>query len=205
MMKAILIVEGPTDREFFKNILISSGKSSPDEIDIRPGYGKYEIYKIAKSYIRTHLYKIGIARDMDKGTPSTLEEQLRHEFSSANFSLQNEGIWYKVEKSRVLLIPMGLFGDQQLIDLGVKSFAHEDYLLKLLLSSLKSVDRLKSEIALRRERKIPLNKSKDILNVAVSLGLSPENYLDLLVEAPHPAHRDIIKPIDDKLEILKDP
>lgn len=206
MMKVKLIVEGKgNDKDFFDNVLKLPGNDFHEEIEVISGGGKYEAVDIAKTYIRLGFNKIGLARDIDQNRIENLIDKIRGELSSGNFTVEEEKPWLKINKSKVLPIPVGLPGDDLLKKFGVNRFAHEDYLLKIFLLNIESKERLKRKIKLERRKNKACDRSKDILDLAMELSLLTADYRSTLLKTDASTCMNVVNTLKDNLEILKDP
>jgi len=149
MTRSILIVEGWGDKAFFETLIQKLYGKKPEELglDIKVGHDKRRAKDMLRSYIRLGFTKVGIARDIDDGSPHEEESNIRDNLASELKSpVKIEKDFILAGESKVMAIPMGLYNDGELKNLGITRCEMEDYLVKLALreSPKKSNKRLLS-------------------------------------------------------------
>jgi len=149
MTRSTLIVEGWDDKAFFEAIIqkLYERKSEELGLDITVGHDKRQAKDTLRIYIRQGFLKVGIARDINDSSPQEEENNIRDNLASELHSpLKIEKDFILAGESRVIPIPMGLYNDSELKNLGITRYEMEDYLVKLALreSPKKSNKRLLS-------------------------------------------------------------
>jgi hypothetical protein len=162
MVESILIVEGWDDKAFFEILISKVFERKPEELglDIRIGDDKKRAKDALRLYVRQRFIKIGIARDIDDSSPQDVEGFIRDNLASELGSpIKSEKGIFLIGKSQVIAIPMGLYNDEELKNLGINRCEMEDYLVKL---------------ALLKSPKRPDKRLKDLLKDMYHLGKSKE-------------------------------
>lgn len=151
MARSTLIVEGWDDKAFFETLIQKLFDRKPEELglDIRVGYDKRQAKDMLRLYVRQGFTKIGIARDINDNSPEEEESNIKDNLASELKSpVKIERDFILAGESKVIAIPMGLYNDEELKNLGITRYEMEDYLVKLALreSPKKSNKRLLSSL-----------------------------------------------------------
>lgn len=136
MAESVLIVEGWDDRAFFESLIQKTFEKKPEELglDIRVGRDKTQAKDVLRTYVRQGFIKIGIARDINDSSPQEEEGHIRANLASEVKSrVKIERGFLLAGESRVMVIPTGLYNDEELKGLGITRYEMEDYLVKLVL------------------------------------------------------------------------
>lgn len=151
MTRSILIVEGWDDKAFFETLIqkLFGGKPQDLGLDMMVGRDKRQAKDMLRSYVGLDFTKIGIARDIDDRSPQQEENNIRDNLASEfKSSVEIEKGLIIAGETKVIAIPMGLYDDEELRNLGIAQYEMEDYLVKLALreSPKESTERLLSSL-----------------------------------------------------------
>ena len=149
MTRSTLIVEGWDDKAFFETLIQKLFERKPEELglDITVGRDKRQAKDMLRAYVRQGFLKVGIARDINDSSPQKEESDIRDNLASEVKSpVKTEKDFILAGETKVIAIPMGLYNDEELKNLGITRHEMEDYLVKLALreSPKKSNKRLLS-------------------------------------------------------------
>jgi len=163
-MANVLVVEGHTDAAFFQHLFdrllfadsnlqfetefgrenVPSGiqgtlrDGTSLEVEFRIAGGINNIPSAIETLLRNRVYEFTVALDVDDSTPERRLQSVREAIASqVSGPVQVESGEHRVvtfEGGRVPVLAMGLYQDPALDELGVSSYAREDYLVKLLLA-----------------------------------------------------------------------
>lgn len=136
MTRSILVVESWDDRVFFEALIQKLFERKPEELelDIKIGHDKRQAKDALRVYVRQGFLKVGIARDIDDSSPEEEENNIKDNLASECKSpVKVEKDFILAWKSKVIAIPMGLYNDKELKNLGITRHEMEDYLVKLAL------------------------------------------------------------------------
>jgi hypothetical protein len=175
-MPQILVVEGNTDVAFFQELsklLPSSLPESP--FDFRSAEGKDNIPDIIRALLAADVRAFAVAKDIDAGSPEQTLQSIRGTVYSYLGLNPPRGLAQKrleAEGRTISVIPMGLYQDDALKELGVTSHAMDDYLIKLLLQDPNLSDNVPELRSLLlqilpaiRDHKVPFNRSKQLFQL----------------------------------------
>jgi hypothetical protein len=164
MTRSTLIVEGWDDKAFFETLIEKLYGRKPEELglDITVGRDKRQAKDMLRVYVRRGFLKVGIARDINDSSPHEEERNINDNLASEFRSpVKIEKDFILAGASKVIAIPMGLYNDEELKNLGITRYEMEDYLVKLVLreSPKKSNKRLLSLL----KNMYHLERSKEFL------------------------------------------
>lgn len=149
--KTILLVEGDTDEAFMKPIIEREGLSPHLELHI--SHGKEKLLDHLPALIRAFLI-VGAAIDLNDGDEERLYQSVQTRLQPKfEVTVVQPGV-LKVDQASLIVIPLGLPGDQELAGLGISRHSIDDYILKILLMDDKTLELLSG----RRLKGIPLKE-----------------------------------------------
>jgi 5S rRNA maturation endonuclease (ribonuclease M5) len=131
--KKFIVVEGDEDIQFFKSLLQRYGK----DIE-RLGYliraGGKELSKDISVALLSTKKDVIIAVDCDKQDKEALIQSLINALENKKYKIKNrKDNTLELEGDlKITLLPLGLYNDERLKQIGIRQFEMEDYCLKLI-------------------------------------------------------------------------
>lgn len=131
--KKFIVVEGEDDAQFLKSLLNRYGRDV-EELGYLVTAGNKDIIKRVLTALLSTKKEIVVMMDYDKQEKKTLIQSLANAVESRNYKIisQNDNAMEIEGNIRVNLIPMGLYSDEMLKQIGINQFEMEDYCLKLI-------------------------------------------------------------------------
>lgn len=172
-MAVVLLVEGDTDRTFFRSLCNRFFPNRELEYDVYNG--KDNLKRAIEAHLMALPSQIVVAtRDLDDAGPEKMSQVIAHYLDEivASRSISEE------ERRRFLLIPLpvGRPEDAELTALGVSRHCMDDFLLKLaLLHEPRLKDALAQLLGHAREKGYSFSSSKELFQLAKPLAHLPAN------------------------------
>jgi hypothetical protein len=175
--KTILLVEGDTDEALMKPIIEREGLSPHLELHI--SHGKEKLLDHLPALIKTFSI-VGAAIDLNEGDEERLYQSVQTRLQPKfEVTVVQPGV-LKVDQASLIVIPLGLPGDQELAGLGISRHSIDDYILRILLMDDRTVESLsegrlrglslkeviQKQLSLLRGQGLDLTSSKEVLLIA---------------------------------------
>jgi len=185
--KKFIIVEGDTDIQFLKSLFKRYGKN----IEVL-GYfvnvqGKCNVTTFLTALLPTKK-EIIVTMDYDEEDKEKLIQKLVNALKN-KIKSQEDNTLELEENLKITLIPMGLYNDEKLKQIGINKFEMEDYCLKLIdvdenlskWAGLK-LEELAEHIKQAGWEKIDMHKSSSLLSgLALKKGIIYEELIDYII------------------------
>ena len=185
--KKFIIVEGDTDIQFLKSLFKRYGKN----IEVL-GYfvnvqGKCNVTTFLTALLPTKK-EIIVTMDYDEEDKEKLIQKLVNALKN-KIKSQEDNTLELEENLKITLIPMGLYNDEKLKQIGINKFEMEDYCLKLIdvdenlskWAGLK-LEELAEHIKQAGWEKIDMHKSSSLLSgLALKKGISYNELIDYII------------------------
>jgi hypothetical protein len=125
-------VEGDDDIQFFKSLLKRYGRNAEEFGYFVNAWGKDLLKHLSVALLSTGK-EIVVAMDYDKQNRETLIQSLINVLESRSYKVQRKDNVLEIEGNpKITLLPMGLYNDERLKQIGITQFEMEDYCLKLI-------------------------------------------------------------------------
>jgi AAA15 family ATPase/GTPase len=185
--KKFIIVEGDADIQFFKSLFKRYGKNVEDLGYFVNAQGKRNVITVLTALLPTKK-EIIVTMDYDEEDKGKLIQKLVNVLknkikSQEDNTLELEG------NLKITLIPMGLYNDERLKQIGINKFEMEDYCLKLIdvdenlskWAGLK-LEELAEHIKQAGWERIDIHKSSSLLKgLAFKKGIDYEELIDYII------------------------
>jgi hypothetical protein len=130
--KKFIVVEGDDDIQFFKSLLKRYGRNA-EEFGYFVNAGGKDLLKHVSVALLSTGKEIMVAMDYDKQSREALIQSLINTLESRNYKVQRKDNVLEIEGNpKITLLPMGLYNDERLKQIGITQFEMEDYCLKLV-------------------------------------------------------------------------
>ena len=190
--KKFIVVEGKNDVQFFKSLLQRYGKNVEELGYLVKAGDKNSLKNHVLPALLSTKKEIVAAMDYDKQDKEALIQDLVNVLKNKNYKIQNrKDNTLEIEGNlKVTLLPMGLYNDERLKQVGIEQFEMEDYCLKLMEEdeNLKewageTLENLVKEAEQAKIEKMDLHKSSTLLRLlALKKGKVYEDLIDYLVK-----------------------
>jgi predicted ATP-dependent endonuclease of OLD family len=190
--KKFIIVEGKDDVQFFKSLLQRYGKNVEELGYLVKAGDKNSLKNHVLPALLSTKKEIVAAMDYDKQDKEVLIQDLVNVLKNKNYKIQNKkDNTLEIEGNlKVTLLPMGLYNDERLKQIGIEQFEMEDYCLKLMEEdeNLKewageTLENLVKEAEQAKIEKMNLHKSSTLLRLlALKKGKAYEDLIDYLIK-----------------------
>jgi AAA15 family ATPase/GTPase len=184
--KKFIIVEGDEDIRFLKSLLQRYGKDM-EELGYLVRAGGKELVKDISAALLSTKKEVIIMIDYDMQNKETLIQSVVSILKNKNYEVQNQKNNTLEIKGglKITLLPMGLYNDERLKQIGIKQFEMEDYCLKLIEMDEnlrkwagETLEELVEEAKQAKIEKMNLHKSSTLLKLlALKKGMA---YRDLI-------------------------
>jgi AAA15 family ATPase/GTPase len=185
--KKFIIVEGDADIQFFKSLFKRYGKNVEDLGYFVNAQGKRNVITVLTALLPTKK-EIIVTMDYDEEDKGKLIQKLVNVLknkikSQEDNTLELEG------NLKITLIPMGLYNDERLKQIGINKFEMEDYCLKLIdvdenlskWAGLK-LEELAEHIKQAGWERIDIHRSSSLLKgLAFKKGIDYEELIDYII------------------------
>jgi AAA15 family ATPase/GTPase len=185
--KKFIIVEGDADIQFFKSLFKRYGKNVEDLGYFVNAQGKRNVITVLTALLPTKK-EIIVTMDYDEEDKGKLIQKLVNALknkikSQEDNTLELEG------NLKITLIPMGLYNDERLKQIGINKFEMEDYCLKLIdvdenlskWAGLK-LEELAEHIKQAGWERIDIHRSSSLLKgLAFKKGIDYEELIDYII------------------------
>lgn len=177
--------------------------------------GKDQIPRIARGLLEGGVQSFAVAQDVDDGPPDQVVQSItdvaRNYLGADSVSLQDETNQVLLPLGAITVIPIGLYGDRMLGELGITKHELEDLLIKLLLedeSLRENVPELGALLAqilpAIREYEGPFNSGKEVYQLIkpiVQHGISDTGAIRKMIRtADEDILRSVLAPLMEDVE-----
>jgi predicted ATPase len=190
--KKFIIVEGKDDVQFFKSLLQRYGKNVEELGYLVKAGDKNSLKNHVLPALLSTKKEIVAAMDYDKQDKEVLIQDLVNVLKNKNYKIQNKkDNTLEIEGNlKVTLLPMGLYNDERLKQIGIEQFEMEDYCLKLMEEDEnleewagETLENLVKEAEQAKIEKMNLHKSSTLLRLlALKKGKAYEDLIDYLIK-----------------------
>jgi AAA15 family ATPase/GTPase/5S rRNA maturation endonuclease (ribonuclease M5) len=192
--KKFIIVEGDSDIQFFKSLFKRYGKNIEELGYFVNAGSKDNVITVLMALLSTKK-DVVVTMDYDNEDKKSLIQKLHNALKNRNYKIKNqEDNTLELEENlKITLIPMGLYNDGRLKQIGINKFEMEDYCLKLIDvdENLSKWAGLKLEELIDRAEKfakagfkINAYKSSSLIGVLASLkDMEPKNVIDYIISS----------------------
>jgi AAA15 family ATPase/GTPase/5S rRNA maturation endonuclease (ribonuclease M5) len=188
--KKFIIVEGDADIQFFKSLFKRYGKNVEDLGYFVNAQGKRNVITVLTALLPTKK-DVVVTMDYDNEDEKTLIQKLVNALKNRNYKIKSqEDNTLELEGNlKITLIPMGLYNDERLKQIGINKFEMEDYCLKLIdvdenlskWAGLK-LEELAEHIKQAGWERIDVHKSSSLLKgLAFKKGIDYEELIDYII------------------------
>jgi len=185
--KKFIIVEGDTDIQFLKSLFKRYGKNIEELGYFVNVQGKKNVTTFLTALLPTKK-EIIVTMDYDEEDKEKLIQKLVNALKS-KIKSQEDNTLELEGNLKITLIPMGLYNDEKLKQIGINKFEMEDYCLKLIdvdenlskWAGLK-LEELAEHIKQAGWGKIDIHKSSSLLSgLALKKGISYNELIDYII------------------------
>jgi AAA15 family ATPase/GTPase/5S rRNA maturation endonuclease (ribonuclease M5) len=190
--KKFIIVEGDVDIQFFKSLFKRYGKNI-EELGYFVNAGSKDNVTTVLMALLSTKKDVVVTMDYDNEDKNILNQKLHNALKNKNYKIKSQkDNTLEVEGDiKITLIPMGLYNDERLKQIGINQFEMEDYCLKLIDvdENLSRWTGLRLEELIERAKmvakagiKINVYKSSSLLGILSSLkNMEPKNLIDYII------------------------
>jgi AAA15 family ATPase/GTPase/5S rRNA maturation endonuclease (ribonuclease M5) len=190
--KKFIIVEGDADIQFFKSLFKRYGKNI-EELGYFVNAGSKDNVTTVLMALLSTKKDVVVTMDYDNEDKNILNQKLHNALKNKNYKIKSQkDNTLEVEGDiKITLIPMGLYNDERLKQIGINQFEMEDYCLKLIDvdENLSRWTGLRLEELIERAKmvakagiKINVYKSSSLLGILSSLkNMEPKNLIDYII------------------------
>jgi len=190
--KKFIIVEGDADIQFLKSLFKRYGKNIEELSYFVNAGSKDNVTTVLMALLSTKK-DVVVTMDYDNEDKNILNQKLHNALKNKNYKIksQKDNTLELEGDIKITLIPMGLYDDERLKQIGINQFEMEDYCLKLIDvdENLSKWAGLKLEELIERAKmvakagiKINVYKSSSLLGILSSLkNMEPKNLIDYII------------------------
>jgi AAA15 family ATPase/GTPase len=188
--KKFIIVEGDNDVQFFKSLLKRYGKNE-EELGYLVKAGGKDLLKHVSVALLSTKKEIAVAMDYDEQDKNALIQSLIDALKNKNYKIQNQrnNILEIEGNLKITLLPMGLYGDEMLKQIGIEQFEMEDYCLKLIETDEnlrkwvgEALEKLVEDAKQAGIEKVNLHKSSTLLRLlAIKKSMAYKDLIDHII------------------------
>jgi predicted ATP-dependent endonuclease of OLD family len=187
--KKFIVVEGDDDIQFFKSLLKRYGRNAEEFGYFVNARGKDFLKHVSVALLSTGK-EIVVAMDYDNQNREALIQSLINTLESRSYKVQRKDNVLEIEGgSKITLLPMGLYDDEGLKQIGIEQFEMEDYCLKLIEADEKlrewakiTLEELVKDVKQAKIEKVNLSKSSTFLKfLAFKKGEAYRDVIDYII------------------------
>jgi 5S rRNA maturation endonuclease (ribonuclease M5) len=186
--RKFIVVEGKNDVQFFRSLLRKYGRSEEEVGYLVKADNKKLVNQVSAALLSTKKEVI-VAMDYDAQNEEALIQSLTEVLKSKNYRIQNQkNNTLEMEGNlKITLLPMGLYNDERLKQIGIKQFEMEDYCLKLIETD----EKLRKWAGVTLEKLVEEAKQLKQFNIEVNTHKS-SGLLSILALKKDKAYEDLI-------------
>jgi 5S rRNA maturation endonuclease (ribonuclease M5) len=186
--RKFIVVEGKNDVQFFRSLLRKYGRSEEEVGYLVKADNKKLVNQVSAALLSTKKEVI-VVMDYDAQNEEALIQSLIEVLKSKNYKIQNQkNSTLEMEGNlKITLLPMGLYNDERLKQIGIKQFEMEDYCLKLIETD----EKLRKWAGVTLEKLVEEAKQLKQFNIEVNTHKS-SGLLSILALKKDKAYEDLI-------------